>query len=81
MAADCDRLAYSGHAQDRMVERGVTILDVKRCLQMGRIVEEPTLNARGHWKMTVHRFAAGEALDVAVVIEMPDNGVVVVTVI
>jgi uncharacterized protein with GYD domain len=45
------------------------------------ITEGPALNARGNWKMTAHRFAAGEELDVVAVIEVPDDGVVVVTVI
>jgi hypothetical protein len=69
------------HCRARMVERGVTEEDVLRCLILGRIVEGPALNLRGNWKMTVHRFAAGEALDVVAVIEMPDQGVIVVTVI
>lgn len=69
------------HCRERMVERGVTEEDVLRCLILGRIVEGPALNVRGNWKMKVHRFAAGEALDVVVVIEIPDNDVIVVTVI
>ncbi len=63
-----------------MIERGVTEEDVLKCLSLGRIVEGPAPNPRGNWKMTVHRFAAGEALDVVAVIEVPDDGVVIVTV-
>ncbi len=64
-----------------MIERGVTEEDVLKCLALGRIMEGPALNPRGNWKMTIHRFAAGEELDVVVVIEVPDDGVIVVTVI
>lgn len=81
-AAEDSRVGFEErHCRERMVERGVTEEDVLRCLLLGRIVEGPALNARGNWKMTVHRFAAGEALDVVAVIEVPDNGVIVVTVI
>lgn len=69
------------HCRRRMIERDVTDEDVLRCLILGRVTEGPALNARGNWKMTVHRFAAGEELDVVVVIEVPDDGVIVVTVI
>jgi hypothetical protein len=64
-----------------MVERGVTEEDVLKCLMLGRITEGPALNARGNWKMTIHRFAADEELDVVAVIEVPDDGVIVVTAI
>ena len=69
------------HCHRRMIERGVTEEDVLKCLMLGWITEGPALNARGNWKMTVHRFAAGEELDVVAVIEVPDDGVIVVTVI
>jgi len=81
-AAEAGRVGFEErHCRKRMIERGVTEEDVLRCLILGRIVEGPALNPRGNWKMTLHRFAAGEALDVVAVIEVPDDGVIVVTVI
>jgi hypothetical protein len=81
-AAHDGRVGFEeAHCRRRMVERGVTEEDVLKCLRLGRITEGPALNPRGNWKMTVHRFAAGEELDVVAVIEVPDDGVIVVTVI
>lgn len=81
-AAQDGRVGFEeAHCRRRMVERGVTEEDVLKCLMLGRITEGPALNLRGNWKMNVHRFAAGEELDVVAVIEVPDDGVIVVTVI
>lgn len=80
-AAEGSRVGFEeAHCRKRMIERGVTEEDVLKCLMLGRITEGPALNPRGNWKMTVHRFAAGEELDVVAVIEVPDDGVIVVTV-
>lgn len=80
-AAEAGRVGFEErHCRARMLERGVTEEDVLRCLRLGRIVEGPALNPRGNWKMTVRRFAAGETLEVVAVIEVPDSGVIVVTV-
>ncbi|MFQ5985432.1 MAG: DUF4258 domain-containing protein [Alphaproteobacteria bacterium] len=37
---DCDRIVFSGHAVQRMFERGIEAKDVERVLRHGEVVEE-----------------------------------------
>ena len=39
-------VAWSRHAEQRMAERGISKVEVKRCLQLGHFDERPTLSNR-----------------------------------
>ena len=81
-AVDSSRVFLTHHANARMRERRITLTQVLRCLQRGRLSEGPAPDAmKGGWKCTVEHDTAGEKIGVAVGIEsMQSGGIVVITV-
>jgi hypothetical protein len=79
-AEDTDRVAFHPHAKLRMRERRVSASQVYACLRKGVIVEGPALDAKGCWRCTMTRLAAGERVKVVVAI-IPVDLLLVVTVI
>ena len=83
LATDGKRVFFTRHAEQRMIEREVTRVQVLRCLQRGTFEEEPVQEPRGSWAMRLKLFTAGEYIRVAVAIDQDNNGnfAVVITVI
>ncbi len=81
-AADSARVFLTHHANARMRERRITLTQVLRCLQRGRLSEGPAPDTmKGGWKCTVEHYSAGEQLGVAVGIEsVQASDIVVITV-
>ena len=81
-AVDSSRVFLTHHANARMRERRITLTQVLRCLQKGRLTEGPAPDAmKGGWKCTVEHYTAGEQVGVAVGIESAQaDGIVVITV-
>lgn len=46
LARDSSKVIITIHCHERMVQRGVSAIEVLRCLQRGRIVDEPTYNQK-----------------------------------
>jgi hypothetical protein len=59
-----------------MSERAITLPDILEVLRRGSVTEGPFLNTHRNWQATMTRFAAGQEIQVAVVI---DDGVIVIT--
>ena len=73
-----------GHALDRMRERRIDFLDMKRCLRGGQVTKGPYVpsdSLTGEWRYDVEGIVDGEWL--RVVVELPNDppDVIVVTVI
>ena len=83
LASDGSRVFFTRHAEERMVEREITRMQVLRCLQVGNFEEEPARDARGSWAMRLRLFTAGEYIRVAVAIDQDQHGnlAVIITVI
>lgn len=83
LASDGRRVFFTRHAEERMVEREITRMQVLRCLQVGSFEEEPARDARGSWAMRLRLFTAGEYIRVAVAIDQDQHGnlAVIITVI
>lgn len=81
-AADSSRVFLTHHANARMRERRITLTQVLRCLQKGRLSEGPAPDTmKGGWKCTVAHYTSGEKIGVAVGIESAQaDGIVVITV-
>lgn len=81
-AVDSSRVFLTHHANARMRERRITLAQVLRCLQRGRLSEGPAPDTmKGGWKCTVEHYTAGEQIGVAVGIEsVQASGIVVITV-
>ena len=83
LAQDGGRVFFTRHAEQRMIERDITRVQVLRCLQRGTFEEEPAQDPRGSWAMRIKLFTAGEYVRVAVAIDQDDDGnfAVIITVI
>ena len=69
LAADSASVITLRHAQQRMRQRGITRMDIERCLQRGSITEGPFMNDHGHWQVTMRRHAASEEMQCVVAID------------
>jgi len=81
-AAFSECVFITQHAQNRMIERQVTLTQVLSCLRSGVFIEGPTLDSYqqiGH-KATMQLVCAGSVIQVA--LKLVDQGqVIVITVI
>ncbi len=72
-------LRLSGHARDRMEERGIVITQIRDVLKQSVITEGPYKDTQGRWNCRFEGYAAGEGLCVIVGFGF-NNGVRVVVV-
>ena len=57
------------HAKQRMAERNITIQQVYDVLRNGKGIDGPTLDQYGCWRIKLRRFAAGQNVQVVVVVK------------
>jgi hypothetical protein len=84
LAQQSGTVFITAHASKRMAQRKVTRPQVIECLMKGAITEEPALDIKGSWKLTVSRVVCGDGVDVVLALDWDAenaNYVVVVTVI
>lgn len=81
-AKESVRVFLTAHAQKRMTQRNITLVQVLRALRLGRLSEGPTRDTmKGGWRCTVEHYSAGDSVGVAVAIEsIQSTGVTVITV-
>lgn len=77
------KVFFTRHAEQRMIERQVTRIQVLRCLASGYFEEQPAKSPQGAWVMRIRNYTAGEYVSVAVALDKNDRGdyAVVITVI
>ena len=84
LAHNSAKVFMSKHAEDRLVERKLTMTQVYKCLQSGDVIEGPTLNSehRKGWMCRMQILSAGEMVQVACkLIEARGDYILVITVI
>ena len=77
-----DQAAAIPHAKTQMIRRRIDLLSVIRCLKRGEITEGPyvpTNSRTGDWRCNVRAFV--DARWLRVVVEIPENGLLVITAI
>ena len=83
-ATDSERVFISKHAEERMIERRITLTQVLQCLKVGVFIEGPTLDSYrqiGH-KATMRHICAGDLIQVALkLVEQGQGHIIVITVI
>lgn len=78
LAANSGNVFITNHARERMAERDVTRAQVIDCLLAGVVIDGPPFkNLHGSWQCTLHKYNAGNEVNVVVVLE---DGVIVITV-
>ena len=79
LAKDSENISfYAPHAQQRMVERKITIRQVLEVLRNGTGVAGPTLDQYGDWRIKLKRLVAGRRVQVVVAVKQ--NHLEVITV-
>lgn len=68
-AASSEKVFFTTHAQERMVKRGISRVDVLRVLERGSLIEGPYETPNGDWKLTIQGVSAGSQVTVAVAIK------------
>jgi len=80
-AQDSSNVFIIAHAEERMVEREITLTQVLRVLRTGTIYDGPTDNLlEDNWECGVKGFSAGETIGLRIGIERDKTGVTVITV-
>lgn len=69
IGADPDRIVPVAHARMRMVQRRISITQVRRVVQAGFVDGEPWLDEHGNWRVTMRGTSAGEQITAGVAIE------------
>jgi hypothetical protein len=77
IAQDSSRVIFTHQALLRMRKRKVSPLQVLACLQHGITKEPVALDMHGNWKLTVTHRIAGNDLDVAVAIDVPNRAIII----
>ncbi len=80
--ADSSRVFFTRHAEQRMVERDITRIQVFRCLEHGTFVEEPSRSANGNWQFRQEVMSAGTIVNVSAALDNDHKGnkIIVITV-
>lgn len=81
LAEGDSRIIFTKHAKERMEERAITRLQVKRCLQHGLYREEPSRGVKGNWEFSLSSVSAGDNLVVAAALDEDARGnkIIVIT--
>jgi len=53
LSAESRRVILSDHAKERMEERDIDGIDLRRILKEGYVSESPFINEKGHWQCKV----------------------------
>jgi len=67
------------HAKERMAERNISIQQIYDVLRNGKVVDGPSLDKYGCWRIKLQRFTAGRTVQVVIVVK--EQHLEVVTVI
>ncbi len=66
LALDSAKVFMTKHAEDRLVERKLTMTQVYKCLQTGDVIEGPTLDSHQQqgWRIQMQKLCAGVRVQV-----------------
>lgn len=77
IATDADRVLFHPHAAKRLVQRGISVTQVRQAIRTGAIVEGPYLDERDCWRVEIEGRAAGDPIHAALAILWPERLLVV----
>lgn len=80
-----ERIRFSAHAQERMLQRGVTTLEVLSIMRSrnSQFTEPPCQTPKGSWKFNLRGYAAGKVTELVIDLRRIESspGAYIVTVI
>lgn len=74
VAKDSRNLQIQDPPGDGPWERTVSVLEAKRCVEDGDIIEDPVQDELGNWKFLIRRFSSGGMLTVQAVLYENEQG-------
>ena len=75
LAEDSCNIAFVTHAKEQKGRRGISNLQVQRCLKRGKFVEGPVLsNSHNNWEFKMEGHAGGDSLAVVAALENVGEG-------
>jgi len=75
LAVDSCNIAFTEHAEKRINDRGISSLQVQRCLKRGKFVEGPAIElSRKNWQFKMEGHAGGDSLAVVGALENVGEG-------
>jgi len=77
IAADADRIVLHPHARMRLIQRAISVTQVRTAVRTGTITDGPYLDDKDCWRVEMQGRAAGDALTVAIAILWPQRLLVV----
>lgn len=77
ISMDADRIILHPHARMRLVQRMISVTQVRTVIRTGTIVEGPYLDDKDCWRVEMQGRAAGDTLSVAVAILWPQRLLVI----
>lgn len=71
MLAKADKISWTTHSKQRMVERDINVSAIKHCLEKGTVTEEPhrVYEHGGGYRTTIEKRTAGKFLQVVVTLK------------
>lgn len=82
LAHDSRNVVFTGHARQKMVQRGITSAQVLETLRKGTVEESAHLNTHRNWQVRLRHRCAGDEVTVAAALEQDQatgDQVVVIT--
>ena len=74
IARDSSRVVVTNHCEERMLERGVTMAQLLRCLTRGREVDLELDNNTGCYKVTFEARSAGVRVKIVAALDKDESG-------
>lgn len=69
--AEQDKISWTSHSKERMLERDITIPAIKNCLEKGAVTEEPyrVNEYGGGYRITIEKRTVGKFLQVVLTLK------------
>lgn len=83
LSEDSSKVFFSSHSKKRMRERKISTTQVFRCLQAGRLVDNPFRETNGSWNVKLSVMSAGALIRAVAALDYePETGnyIIIVTV-
>lgn len=79
--AKLDKISWTSHSKQRMLERDISISAIKNCLEKGTITEEPyrVYEFGGGYRATVEKRTAGRFLQVVLTLKYTQRLLIITT--
>ncbi len=69
-----ERVFISGHAEEKMIARGITRRQVHCCIKNGSFKDAPYRSTKGNWQMRLEVLSSGDLVNAVVALDHDGDG-------